>query len=172
MGEDNGAPIRTFTYTVTRADALAWAVLRHELTGWDKLRLLLLISVAGLAAGMVPRTLDPVAWWSIVLGILAAAAVAAIVWTNVDVRRKAAALPVATGPMTLMQWEDRLTEHHSSGRRDVDIDRITQVVVAERHLFIREGTAPLIIPVAAFRDMEDMRAFAADIDQRSRRAVA
>ena len=41
MGEVTGAPLRTFAYTVTRADALAWAVLRHEMTGWDKLRLLL-----------------------------------------------------------------------------------------------------------------------------------
>jgi hypothetical protein len=172
MGEDAGAPIRTLTYAVARADALAWTVLRHELTGWDKLRLLLLISVAGLAAGMVPRTLDPVTWWSIVLGILGAAAVAAIVWTNVDVRRKAAALPIMTGPATLMQWQDRLTEHRSSGRRDVDIDRITQVVVTERHLFIREGAVPLIIPVAAFRDLEDMRAFAADLDEKSKQAVA
>ena len=172
MSDRAQVPIRTLAYTVSRADALAFAVLRHELTGWDKLRLLLLISAAGLLAGIIPQDIGPVLWWTSIVAILVVAGVAAVVWTNLDVRRKAATLPIVEGHATLDQWEDRLTEHRLSGTRQVDIDRITQVVCTDRHVFIREGALPVIIPLAAFRDQEDMQDFAADIDERSRQAIA
>lgn len=172
MSDRAQVPIRTLAYTVSRADALAFAVLRHELTAWDKLRLLLLISVAGLLAGIVPRDIGPALWWTSIVALLVGAGVAAVVWTNLDVRRKAATLPIVEGQATLDQWEDRLIEHRLSGTRQVDVDRIVQVVCTDRHIFIREGALPVIIPLAAFRDQEDMQDFAADIDERSRQALA
>lgn len=171
MNDGAQVPIRTLAYTVSRADALAFAVLRHELTGWDKLRLLILISLAGLLAGFVPHDIGPMLWWSAIVAILGGAGVAAIVWTNFDVRRKAASLPIVEGRATLDQWEDHLLEHRAFGTRRVDMDMIAQVVCTDRHVFIREGALPVIIPLAAFRDQEDMQDFAADIDDRSERSA-
>lgn len=167
MSAEAQIPIRTLGYTVTRADALAFTMLRHELTGWDKLRLLALIGVAGLLAGMVPHEIGRLFWWIAIAAILGVAAIAAIVWTNLDVRRKAASLPVPAGQVMLRQWDDHLSEHHAAGVRRVDYDRISHVVCTQSHVFIRADAVPVIVPLAAFKDTEDMRAFAADIDERS-----
>lgn len=171
MNADSQAPVRTLAYTVARADALAFTMLRHELSGWDKFRLLVLIGLAGLAAGMVPEDIGPLLWWAVVGLILAAGGAAAILWTNVDVRRKAAALPIPAEQVTLRQWEDHLAEHHAAGVRRVDYDRIAGVTCTQAHVFIRADSVPVIVPLAAFGIREEMQAFADDIDERSRRSA-
>lgn len=172
MNEKAQVPIRKFAYEVTRADALAFTMLRHELSWWDKLRLLVLIGVAGLLAGLVPHEIGPVWWWTSVAAILGVAGIAAIAWTNLDVRRKAASLPVPAGRVTLQQWDDHISEHHAAGVRKVDYDRISHAVLTQGHVFIRAEAVPIIVPRRAFETMEDMQAFAADIDKRSRRSAS
>ena len=171
MNEESQIPIRTLAYEVTRADALAFTMLRHELSGWDKLRLIVLIGVAGLLAGLVPHEIGRLFWWIAVGAILSAAGIAAIVWTNLDVRRKAASLPVPGGRVRLEQWDDHLEEHHAAGVRRVDYDRISHAVLTQDHVFIRGEAVPVIVPRGAFETMEDMQAFAADIDKRSSRSA-
>jgi hypothetical protein len=171
MTDDAQVPIRTLDYSVSRADALAFTMLRHELTGWDKFRLLVVVGVAGLLAGLVPDDLGRTAWWLAVGVILALGAGAAILWTNIDVRRRASALPIPVGQVSLRQWDDHLSQHHATWVRRVDYDRILHVTCTQGHVFIRVDEVPVILPAAAFANMDDMQAFAADIDERSERSA-
>jgi hypothetical protein len=141
MNEAPHSPIRTLSYSLTRADALAYKLLKHELTGW---------TIAVLVMGL--------------FGVLA------IVWTNVSVRRQAAAIPLPEGVVELEEWSDRLIERSAVGVRSVAFEQIAQVIRTDGYIFIREGAAPLIIPKTAFNDAEDMRVFAEGIDKASDRA--
>ena len=72
----------------------------------------------------------------------------------------------------LRQWDDHISEHHAAGVRKVDYDRISHAVLTQGHVFIRAEAVPIIVPRRAFETMEDMQAFAADIDKRSRRSAS
>jgi hypothetical protein len=170
MNEAPNSPIRTLSYSLTRADALAYKLLKHELTGWEKFRLLVFVGCGGLIVGLMPDNLSPAVWWTIAAGVLGLFGVLAIVWTNVSVRRQAAAIPMPEGAVELEEWGDHLAEKSAKGVRSVAFERIAQVIRTDAHIFIREGAAPLIIPKTAFNDDEDMRVFAEAIDKASDRA--
>jgi hypothetical protein len=170
MNEAPHIPIRTLSYSLTRADALAYKLLKHELTGWEKFRLLVLIGCGGLVTGLLPDDLASAVWWTIVVLVLGLSGVLAIVWTNVLVRRQTAAMPIPQGVVHLEEWDDHLAEKSAKGVRFVAHETIAQVIRTEGHIFIREGAVPLIIPKTAFEDAEDMRIFAEGIDKVSDRA--
>lgn len=170
MNEAPHIPIRTLSYSLTRADALAYKLLKHELTGREKFRLLVFIGCGGLIVGVVPDDLPPVAWWTIVVAVMGLFSVLAIVWTNVSVRRQAAAIPLPSGTLELEEWGDHLAERSAEGVRIVAFETIAQVIRTDRHIFIREGAVPLIIPKTAFENADDMRVFAEGIDKASDRA--
>ena len=172
MDTEVATPVRTLSYEVTRADVLAWAMFGHELTWWEKFRLLLLISAAGLIAGMVPRDIDPFLWWTLVASILGAAGIASTVWANLELRRKAARLPIPPGSFTLDRREHSLEQHSAAGTRTIDYDRIRSVVSTDRHVFILEGTVPVIVPLSAFDSFESMCDFADETDELARRTRA
>jgi hypothetical protein len=170
MNEAPHSPIRTLSYSLTRADALAYKLLKHELTGWEKFRLLVFVGCGGLIVGLMPDDLSPAVWWTIAVLVMGLFGVLAIVWTNVSVRRQAAAIPLPEGVVELEEWSDRLIERSAVGVRSVAFEQIAQVIRTDGHIFIREGAAPLIIPKTAFNDAEDMRVFAEGIDKASDRA--
>jgi hypothetical protein len=170
MNEAPHSPIRTLSYSLTRADALAYKLLKHELTGWEKFRLLVFVGCGGLIVGLMPDDLSPAVWWTIAVLVMGLFGVLAIVWTNVSVRRQAAAIPLPEGVVELEEWSDRLIERSAVGVRSVAFEQIAQVIRTDGYIFIREGAAPLIIPKTAFNDAEDMRVFAEGIDKASDRA--
>jgi hypothetical protein len=90
-------PVRTLSYRLTRADALAFKLLKTELTGREKLALLVIVGCGGLVVGMVPDDLSPGAWWAAAAGIMALFGALAIAWTNFSLRRQASALAVPEG---------------------------------------------------------------------------
>lgn len=167
MDEASHNPIRTLSYTLTRADALAYKLLKHELTGWEKFRLLVFVGCGGLIVGLMPDDLSPAIWWTIAVVVMGLFGVLAIVWTNVSVRRQAAAIPLPEGVVELEEWGDHLVEKSAEGTRLLAFGTIAQVIHTGGHIFIREGAVPLIIPKTAFNDAEDMRVFAEGIDTAS-----
>jgi hypothetical protein len=170
MNEAPHTPIRTLSYSLTRADALAYKLLKHELTGWEKFRLLVFVGCGGLIVGMMPDDLSPAIWWTIAVVVMGLFGVLAVVWTNVSVRRQAAAIPLPEGVVELEEWGDHLVEKSAKGVRHVACETIAQVIRTDGHIFIREGAVPLIVPKTAFEDAEDMRIFAEGIDTASDRA--
>jgi hypothetical protein len=170
MNEAPHGPIRTLSCSLTRADALAYKLLKHELTGWEKFRLLGFIGCGGLIVGLMPDDLPPAVWWTVAVVVMSLFGVLAIVWTNVAVRRQAAAIPLPDGVVELEEWGDHLAERSATGVRSIAFETIAQVIRTEGHIFIREGAVPLIIPKTAFNDAEDMRVFAEGIEHASDRA--
>ena len=170
MDEGPQAPIRTLSYRLTRADALAYRLLRHELTGWEKFRLLVIVGCGGLVIGLVPDDLPPLAWWTVAAAIMALSGAVAVGWSNIAVRRAAAAMQIPDGVVELEEWGDHLAERSGSGVRHVALQAIAQVIRTDRHVFVREGEIPLIIPATAFDGDEDMRLFAEGLDEASERA--
>jgi len=170
MQDDTQRPIRTLSYRLTRADALAYKQLKHELTGWERCRLLLLVACAGGTVGLLPDDMTPVAWWLAAASAILAFGALALVWSSVAERRSAAALPLPGGEVMLEQWGDRLVERSATGLRVIAFDAIAQTICTDAHVFVREGTVPVIVPRAAFGHHEDMQAFAETIDAASQRA--
>jgi len=154
------ALIRSLSYELGQRDALAGAALGRVPTGWEKLRMMAIIAVAGLLAGSLPQDMPGLWWWVLVVTILIAAAAGAILSSNLSFRRDAAALPIPRGAVTLDTFVDRIVERSSLGTRSVPLDKVSMVVATNDHLFIREGKLPVIIPARAFASRTDMDGFA------------
>jgi hypothetical protein len=172
MQETPLRPTRVLRYTLGPADRLAFAMLRHELTGWEKLRLLVILGVAGLLAGMLPEDMGAMAWWAAVALILGFGAATAILWSNLEIRRKAAALNVPKGAVETEEWVDRLVVRSQAGTQDLAYELIGQVIITDAHVFILYDRGPTIVPLRAFEDLQAMRAFGEAIDRRSEEAAA
>jgi hypothetical protein len=97
-------------------------------------------------------------------------AAVALLWSNIEVRRLAAAMPLAEGQVMVEQWDDRLTERSETGIRHVPIEAIVRVIASDRHVFLLTSEAPLIIPLAAFSDADAMAAFARSTEEACHRS--
>ncbi len=171
MQDTTVRPEQVLRYTLGPADRLAFAILRHQLTGWEKFRLLVVVGIAGAPASLLPDDMGAVARWASVAAILVVGAAAAILLSNLEVRRRAKGLGIADGAVELHDLGDRLSEHSAQGVRDVAAEDVAQVVTTAGHVFIRAGARPVIIPASAFADREDMMAFAARWNEASRAAA-
>jgi hypothetical protein len=171
MAEDVHRPLAVYRFSLTPADRLAFAMLRRELTGWEKFRLIVIIGISGMMAGVLPEHMRPVAWWAAVALILSAGAAAAILWSNLEIRRKASALDVPKGEILVEEWGDHLVVRSDKGTQHLGHDQIGNVVVSDAHVFILLHGAPVIVPLRAFEDRHAMRAFAEVVDKRSQDAV-
>lgn len=171
MTENIHRPLSTYRFTLTPADRLAFAMLRRELTGWEKFRLIVIIGIAGMAAGLLPEDMRPLAWWATVALILLTGAAAAILWSNVEVRRRATALGVPKGEIVVEEWGDHIAVRSEKGAQNLAYDQIGNVVVSDAHVFILYHGGPLILPLRAFADAGAMRAFGEVVDRRSHEAA-
>jgi len=171
MAEDIHRPLAVYRFSLTPADRLAFAMLRRELTGWEKFRLLVIVGIAGLIAGILPEDMRPIAWWAAVALILSAGAAAAILWSNIEIRRKAARLDAPKGEILVEEWGDQLVVRSDKDTQYLSYDQIGNVVVSDTHVFILHHGAPVIVPLRAFEDRQAMGAFAEVVDKRSREAV-
>lgn len=170
MSEQQEPTVRTLSYSLTRADALAYMLLRHELTGWEKFRLLVCVASGGLLVGLLPADMSRSGWWAAAVAIMALFSVLAVVWSNVEVRRRAAKLPLPSGEVALERLDDGLHERSNAGVRHVAYAGIAQVIATEAHVFVRAEPQPVIVPRSAFESTAEMRAFADAVDVASNAA--
>ena len=153
-------PFRTLTYELGQRDALAGAALGRVPTGWEKIRMMGIIAVAGLLAGMVPADWPSALYWITVVALLVAGAAGALLASNLAFRREVSTLPIPHGTVRLDAFADRIAEHSALGTRTVPLDSISMVVATNDHLLIREGKLPVIVPARAFASRTDMDGFA------------
>jgi len=169
--EGNPIPLSTYRFSLTPADRLAFAMLRRELTGWEKFRLIIIVGIAGLAAGMLPEDMGAIAWWATVAIILLIGAAAAILWSNVEVRRRARALDAPKGDMVVEEWGDHIAVRSEKGTQNLAYEQIGNVVISDAHVFILFHGGPVILPLRAFADAVEMRAFGETVDRRSQESA-
>lgn len=153
-------PVRTLQYRLTRQDAVAYSILRHQLTRGEKFKVILLVGGAGVIATSLPQHWPALWWWASVAGIMICASFLALAWTNLYARRGGASLQVPNGPVTLEEWDDRLVERSEKSERTVPLDKISEVIATPQRLFLCIGKIPVIVPRAAFSDVNEMAAFA------------
>lgn len=158
--EDGLTPFRTLTYQLGQQDRLAGASLGRMPTGWEKLRMMVIIATAGFGASLLPQDMPALWYWSTLLAILLVAAGGALLSSNISFRKDAAKLPIPQGTVTLEAHADRLVERSALGVRIVPVERVSMVVATDGHLFVREGKLPVIIPARAFADRQDLDHFA------------
>ena len=167
---DPHRPIRTLTYQLSAADALAYSQLQRELTGWEKFRFVLWIFAGGMVIGFLPQEWPRLVWWPAALGVGLVAFLLAVAMLNWSTRYRVRKMPLPTGKVVLEEWGDHLAERSSQGQHFVAYETIAQVIETPDHVFVRSGDVPLIVPKAAFRDKSDMLAFAQHVDELSKAA--
>ena len=163
-------PLHVLSFTLTRADALAFETLPREIQGWRLALLIVWIGLAGAAVSLLPPdwVSEENGWlfWAWMAGLgLIQYGLAVFAMTLLAHRRAALRLP---GPaaVELHDHVDHL-EWRENGRPSyVAPETIAQVITTPRHLFVRVEGQALIVPVRAFEDADEMMAYAAALERR------
>ena len=180
MSEPEVPPVRRFDFTTTRADALAWERLPVERTGWRLVAFYLWLATAGLWIVLAEEAFGLVAWSLPHLVVIAAAVgfnlgvvrlieVAAVRRRAARRRPEPVAVHVEDHGGHLVHWEGAAARPATA--RIVALDRVRQIVVTEDRLMVDVPPEVLILPLAVFADVADMRATAAAWDARAEAAV-
>ncbi|MDI6025576.1 hypothetical protein QBK99_05080 [Corticibacterium sp. UT-5YL-CI-8] len=167
MVDEPHKPIRTLSFRLTRADFLAYEMLPRELSGKMKLALMVIVGCGGIMIGLLPDTISTGAWYASAAVILMIAGAAAVAFTNWVPRRRASKHAVPQGEVVLEEWGDHLSQIADGRHRNIAMETIAQVLVFGERVFIRVGMEPVIVPLSAFEDENDMKAFAAAVDEAS-----
>lgn len=171
------APARVLEFTLDRADALAWEALPSAIRGWRKLAFLLFFAAGGLWPLLLPESweIDQHQWRILLattVGVLLQWVLATVAMTLATRRRAARRLPHPVAVRIEDHGDHLALRERGEGRPDrhasVAIEGIVNVVLGARHLFVEAPPEVLILPLAAFADLEDMARTADMWDRRSR----
>lgn len=163
-------PLATFRFRLTTVDALAYERLPGEWSGRRKLAFFLPLFAIGALAGLI-EDWAAVDWWLAVAALLGAWAAIGLLVRDWLRRRRARSMAAREGVSEVEQWGDHLVVRSASGTRHIAWEMLGKVIVTEAHVFLLYAGGPTIVPLRAFGDAGAMRAFAEDVDRRSRDAV-
>jgi hypothetical protein len=166
MGSDAHVPLRTLRYSLTPADNLAYEMLPGRLSFKTKFWLLVWIGCGGLLVMALPDSLAGNWWWAVAGFILAVWAVLAIVGTNIQVRRAAAARTLPAGPVEVEDQGAALQISSDGLSKKISFPKLGAVVLSPGHVFIDFNGGPLIIPLSAFHDIGEMQSYAFAVRER------
>jgi hypothetical protein len=166
------SPLRTYSYTLTTADALAWEARPRELAGW---RAGLLIVWLG-AAGGGPLAFLPADWvgpqwglrfWLWGLGLVGIAWLIAAAAITLAAHRRARRRIPAPIAMHVEEWGDHFAVTAGSAPpRVIAHETIAKAIATPTHVFLAVPPDVVIIPASAFTDEGEMQALAALIEAR------
>ena len=149
-------PIRTTTFTLTRADALAYEQAAARFSPLGMLALILWLGLCGSLAFILPRDwAGPLlAWGFSVLVSLLIAIGYVLVLIVVSFRQWLAARRRLARPteITLAEWPDRLELTAAGLPRDLPFLDIRESILTRTHLFLVSDDGVLILPAAAFAE--------------------
>ena len=170
MTDDLDAPIRQFRYQLTREDIAAYHFLPRELVGWEKLWLFGPILVCGAAAGYFESSLKEILPWDpdtqlgqlvTVLGAIAIGYLLSLILLTARTRHRINAAHVPESE-TRVDVFPQLVFAGAEADQASYVWSNLDIIETATHIFLTQaGRAPIILPLRAFRDANDMANFAA-----------
>ena len=157
-------PLRTYEYTLTPADALAYESLPRSLRGWRFYVLALWLASSGLVLALMPESwIGPEGGWLFwlvgvaLLGIAGVIAVAAMtLMKHLRAYRRVPA-PLA---MRVEEWAEHFSIEAGGRSRSLAFGDIVGTGATATHLFIVTRGDLLILPAHLFTDRGEMRLLA------------
>lgn len=168
-------PLRTTTYTLTGADALAYEQATGRLTPLGMLALVLWLALWGLGALLIPPDWagPRLAWtFNLIVSLLVAIAyvlalllIAVRQWWRARRRLRRAV------EVTLSEWPDRLDFISTGMPRSLPFAEIRRSVLTRTHLFLDADEDVLMLPRRAFPEEGSIETLAARIEGAPRAPV-
>lgn len=157
----DGGLLERYTYTLTRADALAYLRLKREAPGWAKVLFGLWFILGGVVSGLLPDAVNgPPGSWQSVWAFLAVVAVqfALLLLARALWRRWRAWRMVPTPRRAEFEiWIDCVagTEIDSDDCAYLSPELIGRVLNTPTHLFILNQNTRIVVPVRAFGSAQE-----------------
>ena len=170
--QDAAAPIRTFGFTLTRADWAAYENLPAEARGWRKWIVFIFAALAGAGWSSIEESFFPdgpgeATRWLGCLAVIAAAYGLATLALTLDRRRKIARRPVPAGETLVAGGTDSLWTRNGGASRLHGMNDLQWPIYTTDHIFLQAPRdEAVILPRRAFADADDMRSFALWLEQR------
>jgi hypothetical protein len=163
-------PLQHLSFTLTRADALAYEQLHRELRGWRLVLWYIWIGLAGAVVAMLPEDWvgEEGGWrfWGIAAACgLVQYGLAVLAMSLCRYWRAARRLPHPVA-VEMRDEGDHLEWREAGVPVLVAPETISTVIVTAAHAFICIGSQVLILPARAFENRLDMAAFAEDLERR------
>ena len=152
----DGGLLERYTYTLTRADALAYLRLKRSWPGWAKLLFALWFMLGGAVSGLLPDWLTgPATSLQSLLAFLAVVAVQLILFALARAlwrRWRAARMVPVPRPAEFEIWIDCVagTEIDGADCAYLSPELIGQVLDTPTHLFILNTNTRIVVPLRAF----------------------
>jgi hypothetical protein len=160
-------PLRTTTYTLTRADALAYEQASSRLTPLGTAALVLWLLLCGSTAWLIPPDWagSHLGWsFSILVSVLIAVGYVLVLigisfrqWWRAGIRLK------RPQEVTVTEWPDRLDIIGMSLPPTLRFQEIRESILVRTHLFVVSDNGVLIVPLTAFEEEGIVEALAARI---------
>ena len=169
MPDNPQRPYKTYAYTLTADDALAWRQLRNDWSTGEKLFGLTAAIALGLFLAVLPETLIGAPFDLRFVAALVAVYLPgyglfrAVIGLN-DRRLARRDIP-APRHVILEDWVDHLDERWEGGRRSVALEMIGPVLDTPGHVFVQGPGTVYIIPAAAFDGPAEKQAFATNLEE-------
>ncbi len=169
-------PLRTTTFTLTRADALAYEQAAGRLTPLGTLALLCWLGLWGAAALLLPDDwAGPRLGWafSVLVSVLVAIAyVLALLLIAIRQWWRARARLKRPVEVTLSEWPDKLDLVSVGMPREVAFGDIRRSVLTRTHLFLDADDGVIMLPRRAFKEEGAIEDLSRRIDAAPHPAVA
>jgi hypothetical protein len=165
-------PLRTTTYTLTSADALAYEQATARLGIFGTLLLIVWLGLCGMLVFLIPLDwAGPRLSWSfslLVLVLLSIGYVLALLLIARRQMRRARRRLKRPVEMQLVEWPDRLEFSGAGLPRTVLLREIKLGQLTRTHLFFETSADPIILPRRAFPEAGSIEALDARIAEASR----
>ena len=165
----DGGLLERHTYTLTRADALAYLRLRRSWPGWAKVLFALWFMLGGAVSGLLPDGVNgPPGSWQALGAFLAVIAVQLILFALARAlwrRWRAWRMVPVPRPAEFEIWTDCVagTEIDSDDCAYLSPELIGQVLNTPTHLFILNSNTRIVVPLRAFGSAEEAAQMAAHL---------
>ena len=157
------------SYTLTRADALAFLRLRREWPGLAKWLLGLWVMVGGVAAAFLPGWItgpegslqSVLAFLVVVIGQILLVIIGRAIWRQVRARQ----MVPTPRPAVFECWTDGIVATPIDGATSARLspELIGQIAETPRHIFILNADTRIVLPKRAFASADEASAMAAHL---------